>query len=178
MLIAREIDSKDIELVLDYWYSRSQSQLKEMGADLNRMPSRFEFKKKLDLQIHTDYQLKKEFTCIWLKKGEAIGHNNITNISFGNHAFMHLHIWDIKNRRSGLGLQLLQKSIPIFFKKFDLQTLYCEPFSKNPAPNNTLKKLGFTFEKKYITIPGIINFEQEVNRWNLTKYNYALKKWI
>jgi len=32
-----------------------------------------------------------------------------------------------------------------------------------------LKKIGFTFVKKHTTIPGSLNFEQEVNRWKLTK---------
>jgi hypothetical protein len=45
--------------------------------------------------------------------------------------------------------------------------LYCEPYALNPAPNKTLEKLGFKFLKTYTTIPGWINFEQEVNLWEL-----------
>ena len=50
----------------------------------------------------------------------------------------------------------------------NLKILYCEPYSLNPAPNHTLKKIGFEFVKENITIPGFLNFEQKVNLWKLT----------
>ena len=31
-----------------------------------------------------------------------------------------------------------------------------------------MEKLGFEFIKEYITVPGFINFEQPVKRWELT----------
>jgi hypothetical protein len=36
-----------------------------------------------------------------------------------------------------------------------------------------LAKVGFTFVKKYVTVPGIINFEQEVNRWQMSREQFA-----
>ena len=38
-------------------------------------------------------------------------------------------------------------------------------YAENPGPNRTLAKLGFRLIKRYRTVPGIINFEQEVNRY-------------
>jgi hypothetical protein len=38
----------------------------------------------------------------------------------------------------------------------------------NPAPNKTLEKIGFTFIKSHTCVPGYLNFEQEVNRWEMT----------
>lgn len=40
--------------------------------------------------------------------------------------------------------------------------------------NKTLVKLGFEFIRKYKTRPGWINFEQEVNRYELKKENLLL----
>jgi [ribosomal protein S5]-alanine N-acetyltransferase len=36
-----------------------------------------------------------------------------------------------------------------------------------------LAKVGFTFVKKYVTVPGVINFEQEVNRWHMSREHFA-----
>jgi len=102
---------------------------------------------------------------IWLFNGKAIGHCNVNNIIFGQSAFMHLHMWNAPNRKKGMGSQLVQLSIPYFFKHLELKELFCEPYALNPAPNKTLAKLGFQFIKKHVTIPGSLNFEQEVNRW-------------
>jgi hypothetical protein len=43
--------------------------------------------------------------------------------------------------------------------------MYCEPYADNPAPNRVLVKTGFRFIARYRTTPGVINFEQEVNRY-------------
>ena len=76
------------------------------------------------------------------------------------------------SRRKGIGLELLKMSIPYYFKQLNLKELICEPFADNPAPNKTLGKIGFEFIKKYRTVPGSLNFEQEVNQWRLTKEDY------
>lgn len=169
MLSIKELTLDDIDQLLDYWYSLSEYQLKIMGADISKMPARSTFKSNLEKQCHQHYNKKKNFACIWLYDGLPIGHNNINNIEFGNKAYMHLHIWDSNNRKSGLGYELLQLSIPLFFEKFELKQLICEPFAQNTAPNKVLNKLGFQFVKTYITIPGTINFKQQVNQWILTK---------
>src|SRR5665213_453769 len=67
----------------------------------------------------------------------------------------------------------LRQSLKLFFDRLELQDLYCEPFALNPAPNAVLAKVGFTFVKKYVTVPGLINFEQEVNRWHMSREHFA-----
>jgi len=53
----------------------------------------------------------------------------------------------------------------VFLRRFGLQRLYCEPYAENPAPNRVLAKAGFRFVKRYRTISGLINSEQDVNRY-------------
>ena len=48
---------------------------------------------------------------------------------------------------------------------FSLKRLYCEPSVDNPAPNRALLKSDFCFIKRYRTVPGPINFEQDVNQY-------------
>ena len=67
-----------------------------------------------------------------------------------------------------MGTQLVKMTLPYFFKNLQLKKLYCEAYALNLAPNKTLEKIGFTFIKKYTTTPGFLNFEQEVNKWELS----------
>jgi RimJ/RimL family protein N-acetyltransferase len=72
-------------------------------------------------------------------------------------------------------------TLPYFFENYSLEELYCEPYALNPAPNRTLAKVGFKLVRQEVTTPGILNFEQEVNLWKITKkeinlLGYASKK--
>jgi len=104
--------------------------------------------------------------------GVPIGHSNVNDVIYGQQATMHLHIWQSANRQKGIGSTLISKSLPFYFEQLQLKKLFCEPYALNPAPNKTLKKIGFELLKNYRTTPGGINFEQEVNRWVLTKERY------
>ena len=165
VLNVREIRESDIDLIADYWSKADPEYLLNMGVDLKKMPARSDFQNMLSNQIKLEYEHKKSFALIWELDGKAIGHSNVNPIEFGNQAFMHLHIWYPEYRGKGLGLNFVKLSVPIFFEKLKLKRLYSEPYALNPSPNKTLPKAGFKFVKSHITIPGSINFEQEVNRW-------------
>ncbi len=170
--IVREIESNDIDLIANYWLNSDPDFLTNMGVDLNKMPTRDKLINMLTEQINSPLNQKNSYALIWEVDGVPIGHSNVNGIDFGNLATMHLHIWKPDFRKKGLGAELVKKSLPFYFEKLKLNSLYCEPFAFNPAPNKTLEKVGFEFVKKYRTIPGSLNFEQEVNRWKLTKKNY------
>lgn len=72
-------------------------------------------------------------------------------------------------QKKGLGEQFIRLCLPVYFRNFNLQTLYCEPYALNPAPHKVIERTGFVFEKEYITVPGSINFEQPVKRWVMTR---------
>ncbi len=171
-ITVREINLGDINLIADYWLKSEPEFLIGMGVDLAKLPGREGLVNMLTEQINLPLQEKKSFALIWELNGRPIGHSNVNAIAFGNHATMHLHIWQTNIRKQGLGSQLVKMSLPYYFEKLELQTLICEPYALNPAPNKTLEKVGFTFEKRYRTVPGTLNFEQEVNRWTLTRQAY------
>ena len=99
----------------------------------------------------------------------AVGHSNVNFIEYGHKAHMHLHLWKSQRRRAGMGTAFVKKCIPVFFERFDLRYLICEPYAENPAPNKTLPKAGFTFVKEYNTIPGPLNFRQDVRRYRIDR---------
>jgi RimJ/RimL family protein N-acetyltransferase len=167
-LSVREINKNDIEHIVTYWMTSSREHLEGMGVDLSKLPSGEEWVKMLSRQIELPYEEKQSYCIIWEVDGKPSGHSNINKIIFGEEAYMHLHIWNTGTRQKGTGSEFVKMTLPYFFSNYDLKNLYCEPYALNPAPNKTLEALGFEFIKKYTTIPGSINFEQEVNRWKLS----------
>lgn len=164
-LIVREAYIKDTPLIVDYWMNSSDDHLVGMGVDLKKVPSKTKLKNALTQALIS----KKSYALIWEYNDEVIGHTNVNNIVVGKEAYMHIHLWENNLRKQGIGTHLIKKSLPLYFNHLKLETLYCEPFANNPAPNMVLEKIGFEFVKKYTTIPGSINFEQEVNLWKMTK---------
>ncbi|MHA6249697.1 GNAT family N-acetyltransferase [Pontibacter sp. CAU 1760] len=171
-LAVREITLNDIPLIADYWLAASPAYLTSMGVDLGKLPAREALTNMLRQQIATPLAEKASYAMVWLVDGSPVGHANVNLIQYGQSAYMHLHLWKAELRQQGMGTALVRKSLPHFFENLQLQELYCEPYALNPAPNKTLSRVGFTFEKRYRTIPGSLNFEQEVNRYKLTRERF------
>ena len=164
-LTIRELEVNDISLIADYWINSTDEHLVSMGVDLAKVPKKEELETILGHQLSLPIRERNSFAVIWELNGKPIGHCNTNPTKFCEEANMHLHIWSEENRRKKLGVQLLKMTIPLFFERLKLKQLLCEPYALNPAPNGALRKLGFTFEREYTTIPGSINFKQPVKRW-------------
>jgi len=171
-LSVRELQHSDIPLLINYWFGAPTDFLLSMGVDLTKMPTKEEFTQMLYDQLNAPIEQKKSYCIIWLLDNTPVGHSNTNPTSFGLEAKMHLHLWKADERKKGLGTSFLKITLPWFFNNLRLQKLICEPYALNPAPNKTLEKLGFYFEKEYITIPGFINFEQPVKRWEMTREKF------
>lgn len=171
-LLVRSLSEADISLIADYWLNATPDFLFNMGVALEKMPSRQQWEESLQTQLMTPIPEKSSFCLIWEVDGRPSGHCNINKIVFGKEAFMHLHLWQSPDRQKGLGEQLVRLSLPFFFELYALQTLYCEPFADNPAPNKTLQKVGFKWIRKHVTTPGWLNYEQPVNLWQLTREQF------
>ena len=176
ILSVREITTDDIEPLTNYWQTAGDAFLTGMGCDVCKMPTKEQSHTMLSEQIKTPIEKKQSYCTIWLADVKAIGHSNINQIIFGESAYMHLHLWISDKRKKGMGIELVKKSMALFFEKAKLKKIYCEPYSLNPAPNKLLEKLGFTFVKKHITTPGSINLEQEANLWEMSLENFRVMK--
>jgi len=169
----REPGNKDIELIINYFLKADHDFLNHMGVDAEKLPDPNEWRRLLLEDLTRPTPEKQFYYLIWELENSPVGHSNINKIIYRKEAYMHLHLWNPENRGKGNGEYFIRECIPHYFKKFDLQYLFCEPYALNPAPNRILSKIGFEFEKKYETIPGWINFYQSVNRWILSK-----EKWL
>ena len=172
----REMAAKDVGPLVAYWLTSTPVFLKNMGVDIYKRPTEHQLEKLVGNQLGVDMKLRKSYFLTWLIDGQPSGYSNVNQIEYGKKAFMHMHLWDARNRQKGLGVKLVLKSLPFYFDNLNLQEVFCEPYALNPAPNKTVEKIGFEFVFKHITVPGASNFEQEVNRWKLTRENYEKLK--
>ena len=167
----RPLKKEEIPLIVSYFFSASPEFLKGMGADPNKLPNKQEWAQSIENEIDLPVEEKKLFQLLWIHNHKPIGHSNLTFLEYGKEASMHLHLWNPSARKKGLGLLFLNQCILYYFEWFKLKTLICEPYAHYQAPNAILPELGFTKVKTYTTTPGSINFEQEVNRWELKREN-------
>jgi RimJ/RimL family protein N-acetyltransferase len=171
-LSVRELQSKDVDLMLHYWFDSSPAFLRQMGVDLKRLPSKEQFGQTLLEQLHTSFEQKKSYCIIWELDHNPVGHSSVNPIHFGEEAYMHLHLWNTAERKKGLGTELVKMTLPWYFKNLGLIKLYCQPYSLNAAPHRTLEKAGFEFVKELTIVPGQLSFEQPVKRWELTREKF------
>lgn len=175
-LSVSEPNKSDIYKIVDYFTHSETTFLKGMGADKSKLPDRNQWIQKLQIERKKIYSQKSNYYIIWLLNNQAIGHSNANSIRFGESATMHLHIWHNKTRKTGLGMEFLHLTIPFYYENLNLKKLICEPYSKNRAPNKTLKKFGFEFVRTYPTTTGPINFPQTINRYELTQEQFHIIK--
>ena len=155
----------DYGRVIDYFLNADEPYLRGMGVDPQKLPQRDAWMERLLPDLTRPDEEKRTFYLGWDYEGSRIGHCNLNPLRYGEQAHAHLHLWDADARRAGLGTEFFRQSIAVFFQRFALQRLYCEPYADNPAPNRVLSKAGFRLIKRYRTTPGLINFEQEVNQY-------------
>lgn len=173
-LSIREFTPADISAMVDYFHGSSPGFLRGMGVDPAKLPDRDSWCEMLLADCQLPLPQRRFYYLAWLRDGEAVGHSNVNKIEFGDHAFMHLHLWRSDLRQQGHGRQWLGLCVRQYFEGLQLQRLYSEPNAHNPGPNHTLPGLGFEFERCHETIPGWINFHQPVNRWRLDRERWLV----
>ena len=153
--------------MIDYFLGANPGFLRGMGVDPSRMPQRAIWLESAIRDHDRPARERQRHYLAWIHGGAPVGHSSVNKVTIGEQAFIHLHLWDSGLRQSGLGTQFFKASATEFMRALRLQRVYCEPYAENPAPNRVLLKCGFRFVKRYRTIPGDINFEQDVNQYVL-----------
>ena len=153
--------------MVDYFLNADDLFLERMGVARALLPSRDGWLESLLADHQLPDERKDRLYVGWFYDGEPVGHSSVNRIKVGEEAFFHLHLWRPQLRKSGLGTEFCRRSIEIYFERLRLKRLWSEPYAENAAPNRALVKLGFEFVKRYRTVPGPINVEQDVNLYRL-----------
>lgn len=166
----RELQQSDIICIKDYWLNSSPEHLQGMGVEAAELGEKFTtFEEYMSQQLDLDYPEKSDYYLIGELNGQAVGHCYVNDITYGQEAAMHLHIWNTTVRKKGMGSTMVRQSIPLFFDKLAIKVLICEPYAHNTAPNKTLERIGFKFIKRHVAKAAGWSFSLEVNRWEMRK---------
>ncbi|HEY0671005.1 MAG TPA: GNAT family protein [Longimicrobiales bacterium] len=171
-LLVRPFESpEDYYGMIDYFHGLSDDQLLRMGVDRNKLPARQQWfdRSWRDHQRAEDDPQRERFFLAWVFDGDVVGHSSINQIQWGERAYAHLHLWRSNLRQAGSGTEFFRRSISFYFERFHLKVIKVEPYAGNPAPNRVLQKLGFHFVKRHRTTPGPVNFEQDVNLYEIDR---------
>jgi RimJ/RimL family protein N-acetyltransferase len=163
----------DYERMIDYFLEGGEAFLRGMGIDPGKVPERADWLARVTAEHPRPDDRKERFYVAWYLKGEPVGHSSISHIQHGASAHVHLHLWRPELRRSGLGTELVARSIDLYFERFRLERILCEPFAENPAPNRVMAGLGFRLLERRRMAPNPITFVQDVNRWEMTREEWA-----
>jgi RimJ/RimL family protein N-acetyltransferase len=171
-LRVREMRLAEVDVRIDYFHSSSGDYLRTLGVDRSLLPSRAAWRESCEADYSRPIQDRDTYSLIWELDDQVVGFSSTDHITFGEQAFMHLHILDPAHRRSGLGAQFVRRSAATYFHVLELQRLYCQPNAFNVAPNRTLQAAGFryVFTREMATSElNPFNFPQPVTRWVLEK---------
>lgn len=167
-LAVRDLAPSDIALVNEYWSRLSPSDVERMSLDPAKIPD--PYLKELDRQrvaaLRPDQRTAE--ILIWDLNHRPIGMSTLRNIRSGEYGEVHLHVIEPIHRRMGYGQRFFALSLEEFFVRFNLKLVVCEPSAANEGPNRLLQRLGLAAVRTYRTIPGPLNREHQVNRYEIT----------
>lgn len=164
----RIMELTDIQNIVEYWMSASADDLKRMGADAAKMPSREKFAESLKKIFATPDANKQTGYVMWLVDDKAVGFSSLKNVVFGESGEIHLHMWDASLRGKGYGPILFSLGVQHFYKQFQLKRIKCEPSSTNPLPNKMFAKIGYQLVKTYTAASSELSLVCELNQYNVT----------
>jgi len=164
-LSIRPLQEEDIPSIINYWFKNTNENFTRMGTDKTKLISPIEFSNLLKTICNTPFENAKSYYMVWLIDNKPVGYNALKDISKGEIAHMHLHMWDAEYRGKGYGAKLFCMAALEFYNLFKLKMILCEPHSANPPPNKMLAKIGFKKWKIYLSTSSELSLPCELNSY-------------
>lgn len=161
----RAMGPADVDLRIDYFHDASDGHLALLGVGRALLPPRVEWRRAYEKDFARPLPEREHYGVLWLVDQDVVGLSTVDRISFGDEAFMHLHLLHREDRHRGLGTQFVALSVRHYAEVLQLRRVYCQPNAYNTAPNRTLQKAGFRYRCTVHCAPSAINTPQPVTRW-------------
>jgi len=159
----------EVGVRIDYFHGASDEYLRTLGVERALLPSRDEWVSQYEREFALPVVERSSYVLAWELDGELVGFSTADPFTFGDEAFMHVHIRLPDRRRSGLGVEFVRRSADAYFETLALRRLLCQPNAFNVAPNRALQAAGFRYVRTEVCRPHPINFEQPITRWVLER---------
>ena len=170
-LQVREMQAAEAHIRIDYFHGASDEDLLSMGVGRDLLPSPKVWRASFEADLGRPLRHRGLFALVWELDGQVVGFSTADHITFGEEAFMHLHLLQPQRRRHGLGTEFVRRSAAVYFDVLELERLYCQPNAFNAAPNRTAQRAGFRYLFTHQAAPGPINFAQPMTRWVLDRHH-------
>ncbi len=167
--IVRPLGLDEVDIRIDYFHDASDEYLLKLGVDRALLPDRDAWRAYYERDYARPLTGRETYNLAWELDDRVVGFSSVDNIEFGEQAFMHLHVIEEPERRSGLGTEFVRLSIAEYFRVLELRRLFCRPNAFNVAPNRTLQRVGFRYVCTEEMQTGPINFPQPLTRWVLER---------
>jgi RimJ/RimL family protein N-acetyltransferase len=168
-VVVRPMRIEEVDVRIDYFHDASDDYLTKLGVDRALLPSREAWRAYYQEDFARSLAERETYNLAWEQDGRIVGFSSVDHIEFGEQAFMHLHIVEEPQRRSGLGTEFVRLSVEEYFRALELRRLFCQPNAYNVAPNRTLQRVGFHYVFTEEMQPSFINFPQPITRWVLER---------
>jgi RimJ/RimL family protein N-acetyltransferase len=155
----------EVGIRIDYFHGASDEYLLRLGVERALLPDPETWRASYEADFARPLAERGTYNLAWELDDRVVGFSSVDSIDFGEQAFMHLHIVEEPNRRSGLGTQFVRLSVNEYFRALELKRLFCQPNAFNAAPNRTLQRAGFRYVFTKEMRPNPINFPQPLTRW-------------
>ena len=163
----RPLRLDEVDLRINYFHDATDEFLARLGVDRTRLPSPEAWRAWYRDDYARPISERENYAVAWELDGRVVGFCAVDRISFGQEAFLHLHMLGTGDRRRGLGTRFVRLSAHHFVDVLRLQRLFSEPNAFNQAPNRTLQRAGFRYMYTHHATPGPLNHPQPVTRWVL-----------
>lgn len=169
ILSVREMRIEDADIRIGYFHDSTDEHLARLGVNRSLLPTRAQWRSHYELDAARPVPERQEYSLLWLRNSDIVGFSSTDRITFGEEAFMHLHLLDGDLRNAGLGTEFVRQSARTYFEVLQLDRLYCEPNALNVAPNRTVQAAGFRYLFSHHATPSPINMPQISTRWVLDR---------
>jgi RimJ/RimL family protein N-acetyltransferase len=168
-VVVRPMRLSEVGARIDYFHGASDEYLEMLGVQRSRLPARDDWLAAYEREFALPIAERSSYILAWELDGELVGFSTADPFTFGDEAFMHLHIRAPELRHAGLGVEFVRRSADAYFETLQLRRLLCQPNAFNVAPNRTLQAAGFRYVCTEVCRPHPINFEQPITRWVLER---------
>lgn len=164
---ARDLESRDVDSILDYWYGLDDDKLDSMGISAAQLPERAQRKSFFESMIGNSMLKDDSFILAVTYDDDIIAYYLLNHIRCGNDCQQHGHIVTKNYRKRFFATTIFNDMIRLVFELSDVKKIISEPAKHNRPMNILLQKHGLFPKRSYLKAPQGICREMVVNRYEI-----------